>query len=147
MNGEIKAAAERLIAGQYYGDGGNLMDAIQARKADGVVVANAYLADLAAREADLADRAKCINEEWLLSTGFTKSLDCAGVCFAIESEHHRVEIINGRVYLANVDNGDVVRIGTTLTTERGRMLDFLSSLKIELSPKTLTQGEQTSNQL
>lgn len=49
VSDEIKTAAERLVAGQYYGDGGNLIEAIQARKADGMLVANAYPADLAAR--------------------------------------------------------------------------------------------------
>lgn len=130
MSDEIKAAAERLIVNHYYGDGGNLMEAIQARKADGVLVAKTYLAAEAAREIEQNLRAIGINEDWLLSIGFTKSLDHVGTGFAIESEHHRVEIINGRVYLANVDNDDVVRIGTALTTDRGMMLDFLAGLKI-----------------
>ena len=46
MSDEIKAAAERLVAGNYYGDGGNLADALRDRKADGLLVANAYLAGL-----------------------------------------------------------------------------------------------------
>lgn len=41
-----------MIEDAHYGDGGNLIDAIRARKADGMLVARAYLADLAAREAE-----------------------------------------------------------------------------------------------
>ena len=55
MRDEIKAAAERLTTG-YHGDGGNLVDALRERKADGLLVATAYLAAEAAREAELAKK-------------------------------------------------------------------------------------------
>lgn len=45
---EIDLAAKRLVSNDYHGDGGNLMDAIRARKADGVLVAHEYLRLIAA---------------------------------------------------------------------------------------------------
>lgn len=93
------------------------------------VLADAYLADLAAREAEERERALPIDDEWLIAIGFTKQFN-EGVTFCIiSSKSHEVEVIRGCVYLAP-KNGTFIRIGTALTTTRGMMLYLLAGLKI-----------------
>lgn len=127
MSDEIKAAAERYRTQNY--NFAPMAASCQLLRNDAELLTRAYIADLAAREAEQAERARGIDEEWLLSIGFTKQISDGATFILISSRWHEVEIIGGCVYLAP-KNGTFIRVGTALTTTRGMMLDFLSSLKI-----------------
>jgi len=120
MSDELKAAAKRLFEGQYYGDGGNLIDAIRARKADGELVARAYLADLAAREAEERERALPIDEEWLQSLGFEYIPSHMGPEYGYDMQLDQLEIwdFNGQCWL-------MIDADWFEMTTRGHILDLM----------------------
>jgi len=125
VSDELKAAANRFQCGIY----GSLEGSHTMQRLDANLLARAYLADLAAREAEERERSLPIDEGWLIAIGFTKQFN-EGVTFCIiSSKSHEVEVIRGCVYLAP-KNGTFIRIGTALITTRGMMLDFLAGLKI-----------------
>lgn len=92
-------------------------------------LANSYLAVQAAREAEAAERAKAIDEAWLLSIGFESETFKSLTYYGIQSKFHIVHVRGGKVFLAN--RGDpFIQIGVALTTTRGMMRDFLAGLLI-----------------
>lgn len=123
MSDEIKAAAERWKS--YTGKSWLEIFDNPGCIEDAATLVNAYLSAEAAREAEQAERAKGITEEWLLSIGFNK----VAVGLEITSQYHEVILVNDKLYLACLGQ-PFIRIGTPPTTTRGMMLDFLSSLKI-----------------
>lgn len=92
------------------------------------VIADAYLADLAARKAEERERAIPIDEEWLQTIGFIES---AGE-LVIESVWHKVRVEVGKVKLFNRQAMQGATIGLSAFTTRGMMLDFLAGLKIPM---------------
>jgi len=86
-------------------------------------VARAYLADLAAREAE--ERALPIDREWLLSIGFAEDEFMGRL--RIDGECHRVHVTGGVVQVSCFTGGRIV-VGHT----RGEMLDLLAGLKIPM---------------
>jgi len=89
-------------------------------------VARAYVADLAAREAEEGSRAVRIDEAWLQSIGFVQSVGE----LVIESVWHLITVDTGKVKLFNRQTMQSVTIGWSVSTTRGMMLDFLAGLKI-----------------
>lgn len=133
MSDEIKAAAERLLAGQYYGDGGNLISAIKERKADGLLVATAYLAAEAAREAELAERATAIDANWLRP-----------LCVSISTPGEWYWYVEEYVVLIRWSGGFHLKYHDRTIAEqatRGDLMDLLKGLKIP----TKQQQNDTSN--
>lgn len=129
MNNDLKAAAERLAANKYYGHGAPWIPPF-GRIADLELLVNAYLADLAAREAEERERELPIDAEWLTTIGFELTEFKRGPLF-IRSEDHAVEITDGKVWLrgSRSKNPPFV-IAMCETTTRGQIVDLLAGLKI-----------------
>lgn len=136
MSDEIKAAAERWRAYRYDSDL-KPVDASWAEARDARTLADAYIADVAQREREQAERALPIDEAWLMSIGFSSELH-AGVAFMrLASKWHEVQVIlDGPVYIRSMKvPSNFVRLGNMETTTRGMLLDLLSALQIN------TKGE------
>lgn len=123
MSDELKAAANRLIG---VGIPGLYLPQDGARDAE--TVARAYLADLAAREAEEGSRAVRIDEAWLQSIGFTQSVGE----LVIESVWHLITVGTGKVKLFNKQTIQSVTIGWSVSTTRGQILDLMAGLKIPM---------------
>lgn len=123
MSDELKAAANRFQRGVYGSlEGGHTMQRLDAN-----LLARAYLADLAAREAEERERALPIDREWLLSIGFVRD---EFLCrLRIDGNAHRLYFTGDAVQLAKHSIGPVLLRAAAVMT-RGEMLDLLAGLKI-----------------
>lgn len=125
MSDDLKTAIERHRNSNGF--------ACSGKTDDGVIdcltiLSDAYIDDLAAREACQLSRALPIDEEWLQSIGFIESVGE----LVIESVWHQVTVDTGKVKLFNKQTMQCVTIGWSVSTTRGMMLDFLAGLKIPM---------------
>lgn len=133
MSDELKAAANRFRSLQYCrvttGNGvGNPAHwpIEQLYWDDAVILARAYLADLAAREAEERERAIPIDEEWLLSLGFEYVRSHIGPEYGDDMQLDRLAIwdFNGECWL--MTESDWFEM-----TTRGQILDLMRVTKTE----------------
>lgn len=109
MSNELRAEAERLTTGEGYPDGFSRQVLAMT---DAIILADAYLADIAKREREAAERTLPVTEEWFNSLNRRRGHTVAVWAFA-----------EG----LSVDNGhECVVINRNPT--RGHVLDLLSAL-------------------
>ena len=117
MSDELKAAAERFQRGIYGSlEGGHTMQRLDAN-----LLASAYLADLAAREAEERERALPIDEAWLRP-----------LCRSV-SVQEAFWFIDEDVFLVRWACGFNLKMNDRTIADhatRGELLDLLAGLKI-----------------
>lgn len=126
MSDELKAAANRLIGvglpGLYLPEDG-------ARDAE--TVARAYLADLAAREAEERERALGTDVSWMQSIGFARA--ATGVRtghWIISSHEYEIYCALDGITVHNKSMNQSCVVGSVISMTRGDLLDLLAGLKI-----------------
>ena len=126
MSDEIKAAAERWKAMRY----GSEATHGSTLNADAHTLANAYLADLATREAEERERAIPIDEEWLQSLGFAFIRSHIGPEYGDDMQLDRLEIwdYNGECWL--MTGAEWFEM-----TTRGHILDLMLATETKAKPK------------
>lgn len=92
-------------------------------------VADYIFDDLAAREAETAERSLPIDWDWLLSVGGMDAIAADDVRFS--SDRHAVSVrISGAIMVSDRESGQCITFGQWQTTNRGQFLDLLSGFNI-----------------
>lgn len=117
MNKELKEAANRFAAGIY----GSEAPHDSTFNRDAATLASAYLADLAAREAEERERALPIDEVWLRP--LCRSVSTQEAFWFIDEDIFLVRWAGG--FNLKMNNREIAQQAT-----RGDLLDLLAGLKI-----------------
>jgi hypothetical protein len=126
MKAELKVAIERFRTRNYDWERDGFSCPQLSRDAE--LLADAYVADLTARESAERERAEPITFTWLESIGFTP--ETVSRRHWIETEWFCIYVSKENIAVLNVKAKTSIVVGTVATTTRGMMLDFLNGLRV-----------------
>lgn len=138
MSDELKSAANRFAEQKYlrWGNGDSAVEPEQLPIEDlywddAVMLARAYLADLAAREAEERERALGTDVSWMQSIGFARA--ATGVRtghWIISSHEYEIYCALDGITVHNKSMNQSCVVGSVISMTRGDLLDLLAGLKI-----------------